>query len=965
MKEIIVNVDAYNENSIRTVEGDNLSEVYKIYICKNKRRINLTNKIAIMAYVNEYGNKKSNILALNITNANQGEIELPITNVISSENGIYACQVAIYGENNSLEQTAPFSLIVENNIFSKISNTAINSTDFHILSEAIKTTSEYAEKLKQGTENIELQYANKLNEKMNKDDVLSMTNMGQDVKEAMTGGSVAVVGRDAVDTINLRDKSIEYSKLSQTLISGIPIYHLKNDSGKGFESSFALQLTYILDNPKSLSKIKSEFNIRSLSSNVNTVCTKIAYNEETSNLYVSEPISIIPNVNTKINGDYTGSFDSVSKIYLYVWVTMKDSNISTEYLVKNIKVEIDDEYLGEPYECAIYQKNAHSSPSLETYMGDKIINNDSLVEALKPINKNLINVSKSVNKMLSPSSKYMKVKCKNNKANNLAQIEIIFDLSKFKTLNPYNPNIKFKYDVEKFKNLSQVGCRCFLNNNLVLGEYAGIATPVFIKNTPLNGECLFTIFPRNILINENQYALHCFIELKALDDLNPVETDIKNISILIDDEEVPFDYKECSIYKKVDEEDTVIFEYLDNSFSSFKALIDINTTDIIKVSKDFYTFRDDKKLTLIQCKANKSNKLIQIEYVFDLTSFSNSVNAVLEYKFSSTEGIKSYGDRLFLSDSAVAGVWGNFVQYEINKIPYDANRPYSITFNETLTDKKYIHWFVEFEPQDLEKEYSFYYEYVKCKIDKKELVPIGHTFYNPNPTDIIQEVFSPECVGFRLEKMKEEILKELAINPPSKLQGKSWNVMGDSISRGHSLQVSQTYNGVIAKKNSMDLQNYAVNGKRLTGSTGNAYGASMVVDYVNMRDNVDYVSIFGGTNDRGIPLGTPDSKDIETIYGTLNVLCDGILNKYPTSKVFFITPMKCDNTPKTEQIVNAIKEVCGKFSIPVLDLYHEGTLCPMQDAQFKNLMLPNDRLHPNIEGHKRLASRIQSFMEQL
>lgn len=163
MKEIIVNVDNYNENSIKTIEGDNLSEVYKIYICKNKRRVNLTNKIAVMAYVNEYGSKKSNILALNITNATEGEIELPITNVISNENGVYACQIAIYGENNSLEQTAPFSLIVENNIFSKISNTAINSTDFHILSEAIKTANEYSEKLKEGTEKIELQYANKLN----------------------------------------------------------------------------------------------------------------------------------------------------------------------------------------------------------------------------------------------------------------------------------------------------------------------------------------------------------------------------------------------------------------------------------------------------------------------------------------------------------------------------------------------------------------------------------------------------------------------------------------------------------------------------------------------------------------------------------------------------------------------------------------------------------------------------------
>lgn len=214
MKEIIVNVDAYNENSIRTVEGDNLSEVYKIYILKNKRRIDLTNKIAVMAYVNEYGNKKSNILALNITNAAESEIELPITNVISSENGVYACQIAIYGENNSLEQTAPFSLIVENNIFSKISNTAINSTDFHILSEAIKTTSEYAEKLQQGTESIELQYADKLNKKLDKDGIVTMANMGQDVKEAMTGGSVAVVGEDAVLEKNIVDKQVTPRKTS-------------------------------------------------------------------------------------------------------------------------------------------------------------------------------------------------------------------------------------------------------------------------------------------------------------------------------------------------------------------------------------------------------------------------------------------------------------------------------------------------------------------------------------------------------------------------------------------------------------------------------------------------------------------------------------------------------------------------------------------------------------------------------
>lgn len=214
MKELFINTDNYNENYIKTIEGDNLSEVYKIYICKNERRVNLTNKIAIMAYVGENGNEKRNILALNITNATKGEIELPITNVISKHNGVYACQIAIYGENNFLEQTAPFNLIVENNIFSEIANTAINSTDFKILSEAIKTTSEYAEKLQQGTESIELQYADKLNKKLDKDGIVTMANMGQDVRKAMTGGSVPIVGEDSVDSINLKDGSVTLSKIN-------------------------------------------------------------------------------------------------------------------------------------------------------------------------------------------------------------------------------------------------------------------------------------------------------------------------------------------------------------------------------------------------------------------------------------------------------------------------------------------------------------------------------------------------------------------------------------------------------------------------------------------------------------------------------------------------------------------------------------------------------------------------------
>ena len=51
-----------------------------------------------------------------------------------------------------------------------------------------------------------------LKSKPNKDHVWHMENMGQDVKEAMTNGSVAVVGVDAVTSINIKNKQVTPNK---------------------------------------------------------------------------------------------------------------------------------------------------------------------------------------------------------------------------------------------------------------------------------------------------------------------------------------------------------------------------------------------------------------------------------------------------------------------------------------------------------------------------------------------------------------------------------------------------------------------------------------------------------------------------------------------------------------------------------------------------------------------------------
>lgn len=55
--------------------------------------------------------------------------------------------------------------------------------------------------------------------KADKNDIFSMANMGQDIKEAMTGGSVAVVGKNAILTENIMDKQVTRGKTSYMSLS--------------------------------------------------------------------------------------------------------------------------------------------------------------------------------------------------------------------------------------------------------------------------------------------------------------------------------------------------------------------------------------------------------------------------------------------------------------------------------------------------------------------------------------------------------------------------------------------------------------------------------------------------------------------------------------------------------------------------------------------------------------------------
>lgn len=207
--------------------------------------------------------------------------------------------------------------------------------------------------------------------------------------------------------------------------------------------------------------------------------------------------------------------------------------------------------------------------------------------------------------------------------------------------------------------------------------------------------------------------------------------------------------------------------------------------------------------------------------------------------------------------------------------------------------------------------------------------------------------------------------------PESEFVGKTWNVLGDSITEknGHST------------KNYFEFANDSIgfgtiNNYGLSGSTISSIYLPMSTRYSTMSATADVITVFGGTNDhvKDTPLGVFSDTTNATFYGSLHVLCQGLITKYPAKHIGFITPYNYGNyggvfkNPNNlgntlEQYVNIIKEVCGSYSIPVLDIFHSGNFYFPIAGQ--RSLYASDGAHLNITGHQRLGGKVKGFLSSL
>ena len=216
---------------------------------------------------------------------------------------------------------------------------------------------------------------------------------------------------------------------------------------------------------------------------------------------------------------------------------------------------------------------------------------------------------------------------------------------------------------------------------------------------------------------------------------------------------------------------------------------------------------------------------------------------------------------------------------------------------------------------------------------------------------------------------------------------KKVNWIGDSIVDG------PDFDEIVCQAVGLQKDNeYGINGSTIALNGDGTDGRNAICErYSDMTNDADIIIVSAGTNDfeyAWSPIGDINSDAHTTFYGALKALCNGLINKYPNKVICFTTPIKRaqpfengnggtytpDNVMTTPfsknkygktlgDYADIIKEVCGYYSIPVLDLYRESLLNPHITAQ--QYLFDQYLTHPSVYAQKIMARRVSGWLTQL
>ena len=239
--------------------------------------------------------------------------------------------------------------------------------------------------------------------------------------------------------------------------------------------------------------------------------------------------------------------------------------------------------------------------------------------------------------------------------------------------------------------------------------------------------------------------------------------------------------------------------------------------------------------------------------------------------------------------------------------------------------------------------------------------------------------YSPYTVPFANKQQYEEsklLDEDLIIHTvsnifphgKSKWTGKKWYVFGDSNSQNSNVK---TYHEFIEEIIGCEVTNRAIGG---TGyiSRGSGDNPPVYERVISTDSDADLITVMSGGNDysASYPLGELGDTTLDTFYGALDLTFNALIDKYPLKTIAVFTQMRRRNEGRrkpegatVEEQVYATLEMCKKYNLPVLNLYHEGGMYPWND-DYRDEMIP-DGVHLSTEGQQALAQKVMSFIESL
>ena len=221
-----------------------------------------------------------------------------------------------------------------------------------------------------------------------------------------------------------------------------------------------------------------------------------------------------------------------------------------------------------------------------------------------------------------------------------------------------------------------------------------------------------------------------------------------------------------------------------------------------------------------------------------------------------------------------------------------------------------------------------------------------------------------------LEIAKYTDVRDLKSNNP--IYNKSIYFFGDSITESHN-SWANTFEIRLRNKMTTENCNWGVSGSQYCVNSSSTTENNINLKVKSITSSYDYCILSGGANDigRNNTLGSLTSAydselDTSTFYGALEDTMRWLLKNQLNCKIGYVITPRLRNHTQQDSYVNAIKQVCEKYSIPYLDLCNAGGLTSVYDEITAECYLTtSDYYHPNLKGYKLLNNKVEQFIKTL